>query len=207
MSQPCFVGGAQPAISPTGATLAPMPGLVFGTMMKLGCVLTIINGGFSASCFVHTRLRTSRSPRFYPPHCYQCFTGPGSSVHPCESVSHSPIVFSQCASGSPNRSGFMVPMAATSIRSVGLPWVRRTASPYTRPAPYRFVSLRPPWLSLDIGIHLLKSARPTPLYHIAGLLFATYTGSTSWCRRRRPAPRDITATAVALLVSLFRPER
>jgi hypothetical protein len=144
-------------------------------VMKLGCVLTIINGGFSASCFVHTCLRTSRSPRFYPPHCYQCFTGLGSSVHPCESVT----LFSQRASGSPNRSGFMVPMAATSIRSVGLPWVRRTASPVYRPAPYRFVSLRPPWLSLDIGTRLLKSARSTPLYHIAGLLFATYTGSTS----------------------------
>ena len=116
-------------------------------------------------------------------------------------------LFSQRASGSPNRSGFIMPLTVISIRSVGQPFSKTYSLPVSRPAPYRFVSLRPPWLGLDIGTRLLRSACSTPLYHIAGSLFATYTGSTSWFRWGRLAPRGITANAVALLVSLFRPER
>ena len=72
----------------------------------------------------------------------------------------------------------------------------------SRPALQRFVSYRPPWLGLDIGTRLLPSARSTPLYHIAGSLFATYTDLS-----HASSPRDITANAVALLMSSFRPER
>ena len=74
--------------------------------------------------------------------------------------------------------------------------------PVSRPTPQRFASHRLPWLCLDIGTRLLRSARSAPLYHIAGSLFATYTALP-----HASSPRCITAHAVALLVSSFRPER
>jgi hypothetical protein len=161
-------------------------------------VLTIINGGFSVWCFTHLFLRIFRSPGVSPPHCYQRFSGPGSSVHPCESAT----LFSLVALGSPRRLGFITSSAAFDVRSGGLPWVRRTASPH-------LVRLRKGLsrdalrgFGLDIGTRLLMSACSTPLYHIAGSLFATYTVLS-----HASSPRGISANAVALLMSLFRPER
>ena len=74
--------------------------------------------------------------------------------------------------------------------------------PVSRPTPQRLVSCSPPWLCLDIGTRSLTSARSTPLCHIAGSLFATYTVLS-----HASSPPDITAGAVALLMSSFRPER
>ena len=116
----------------------------------------------------------------------------------CESAT----LFSLSASGSPSHFGFMMPTATISIRSVGLPWVRRTASPHpVRLRKGLFLDALHGF-SLDIGTRLLRSARSTPLYHIAGLLFATYAVLS-----HASSPRGITAHAVALLMSLFRPER
>ena len=139
-------------------------------------MLTIINGGFSGSCLFHSFLRTSRSPRFSPPHCYQCFSGLGSSVHPCESVT----LFSQLALGSPRRLGFITPISS-SRRQIGRASLGKVYSlPIYRPAAQRFVFCSAVLgFCLDIGTRLLTSARSTPLYHIAGSLFATYTGSIS----------------------------
>jgi len=50
--------------------------------------------------------------------------------------------------------------------------------PISRPASHRFDSP-------DIGPRLVTAARPSPQRHIAGSLFATYTGSTS-CFLRTP---------------------
>ena len=52
----------------------------------------------------------------------------------------------------------------------------------------------------DIRPHLVTSARPSPQCHLAGSLFATYTGSTSCFLQTPPF-----VSALALLVLPFRP--
>jgi hypothetical protein len=54
------------------------------------------------------------------------FIGPASSVLSVDLPPSAPSP----ASGSPYRFGFIAPLAAFSARSGGLPWVRRTTSPY-----------------------------------------------------------------------------
>ena len=68
--------------------------------------------------------------------------------------------------------GFLLSSATIDIRTDGLPWVRRTTSPYS-------VRLHVSSIDPDIRSRLFLSARPSPQHHIAGSLFATYTGSTS----------------------------
>ncbi|MBA7552576.1 hypothetical protein ES705_45145 [subsurface metagenome] len=50
--------------------------------------------------------------------------------------------------------------------------LRCTTSPYTVQLRRDLFLLYLPWLCLDIGTRLHRSARPTPIYHIAGSLFA-----------------------------------
>ena len=76
------------------------------------------------------------------------------------------------------RQSFMTPSTAFGVRSVGLPWVRRTASPDT-------VQLHAKEISPDIWSRSYRPARPSPHRHIAGLLFVTYLGSTSYYLRTR----------------------
>jgi hypothetical protein len=68
---------------------------------------------------------------------------------------------------------FMTPSSNLGDRSVGLPWVRRTASPDT-------VQLHTKEISPDIRPRSFMPARPSPQRHLAGSLFATYLGSTSY---------------------------
>ncbi len=70
----------------------------------------------------------------------------------------------------------MTPSDNLGVRSGGLPWVRRTASPDT-------VQLHTKEISPDIRSRSSMSARPSPQRHIAGSLFATYLGSTSYFLR------------------------
>ena len=116
----------------------------------------------------------------------------------CESAT----LFSQIALGSPRRFGFMTPISSSRRQIRGLPWVRRTASPY--PVQLCKGSSRAALrgFGLDIETRLLASARSTPPYHLAGSLFATYT-----VLPHASSSRGITANAIALLVSPFRPER
>ena len=128
------------------------------------------------SCLSHSFLRSSRSPRFSPPHCYQCFSGLGSSVHPCESVA----LFSLSASGSPSHSSFITPISSSRCQIGRASLGKVYCLPIYRPAAQRFVFCSAVLgFCLDIGTRLLTSARSTPLYHIAGSLFATYTGTIS----------------------------
>ena len=96
----------------------------------------------------------------------------------------------------------MVLTAVFSTRTVGLPWVRCTTSPYTVQLRRGLFLLCLPWLCLDIGTRLHRSARPTPLYHVAGSLFATHTGLSH--ASSRPVISD---DAFTLLMLSFRPER
>ena len=66
----------------------------------------------------------------------------------------------------------------SNTRAGGLPWVRRTPSPY--PVQLHVSSIIP-----DIRSRSLTPARPSPQRHIAGSLFATYTNSAS-CFLRTP---------------------
>ena len=71
---------------------------------------------------------------------------------------------------------FMTPSDNLDARSGGLPWVRRTASPDA-------VQLHTKEISPDMWSRSPMPARPSPQRHIAGLLFATYLGSTSYYLR------------------------
>jgi len=142
---------------------------------RVGCVLTVINGGFSVLIF---RLFISPwSSGFCPPLCYQASSA----------LSHKYYLWichplSLTASGSPPRFGFMALMTAFNTRAGGLPWVRRTTSPY--PVQLHVGSILP-----DIRPRLFTPARPSPQRHIAGSLFATYMGSAS-CFLRTPRFRQ-----------------
>jgi len=72
--------------------------------------------------------------------------------------------------------GFLTSVAAFNVSSGGLPWVRRTTSPY--PVQLHFGSP-------DIRSRSPMPARPPPRCHIVGSLFATYMGSAS-CFLRTP---------------------
>ena len=76
------------------------------------------------------------------------------------------------ASGSPSRFGFMRSLATYNPSTGGLHWVRHTDLPVSRPTSQRFSSP-------DIRTRLVTTARPLPLCHLVGSLFATYTGSAS----------------------------
>ena len=80
------------------------------------------------------------------------------------------------ASGSPLQQKFMTPANSLDVRSGGLPWVRRTASPDA-------VQLHIKEITPDIWSRSFRPARPSPQRHIAGLLFATYLGSTAYYLR------------------------
>jgi len=100
------------------------------------------------------------------------FSGPASSVI-CTNLSPSvpPLLRVRLFSRS-----FMTPSSSFDVRSGRLPWVRRTASPDT-------VQLHIEEVSPDIRSCSFMPARPSPQRHIAGLLFATYPGSTSYFLR------------------------
>ncbi len=79
------------------------------------------------------------------------------------------------------------------VKAVGLPWVRRASSPYP-------VQLHHKKVTPDIGSRSATPARPPPLGHLAGSLFATYTASASCFLQT-----SISGTALALLALPFRP--
>jgi len=107
------------------------------------------------------------SSGFYPPRCYQRFTGPESSVPPVNLPPSVPPRF-----GISSSSRFSVVSGNIDHSTGGLPWVRRTTSPYP-------VRLHVRLVLPDIRSRLITSARPPLQHHIAGSLFATYTGSAS----------------------------
>ena len=153
----------------------PISGCAFSSVSRLGCVFSVINGGFSDVVAVCTVPPALQSPGFSPPRCYQRFSGPGSSV--------------LCANLPPSVPGslrgllvkpvFQRLPAASDVGTGGLPWVRPTASPH--PVRLRRDLSRDALrgLGLDTGARSHRSARSTPLCHIAGSLFATYAGFTS----------------------------
>ena len=80
---------------------------------------------------------------------------------------------SQLASGiTVGKLAFCCRQQRSTTGQVGLPWVRRTTSPYS-------VRLHVSSVFPDIRSRLFSSARPPPQHHLAGSLFATYTGSAS----------------------------
>ena len=102
------------------------------------------------------------------------FIGPESSVLPVDLPPSAPSP----ASGSPSRFSFMRSLTTYDPSTGGLHWVRHTSLPVSRPTSQRFGSP-------DIRTRLVTTARPLPLCHIVGSLFATYTGSAS-CFLRTP---------------------
>ena len=110
----------------------------------------------------------SWSSGFSPPHRYRVSRVLKSSVIFADLPPSDPIT----VSGSPYRSGFLTSFTAFEVRPVGLPWVRRTTFPISRPTSLRFGSP-------DIGPRSRTPARPPPRCHIVGSLFATYIGSAS----------------------------
>jgi len=66
------------------------------------------------------------SSGFYPPRCYQRFIGPAFSVLPVNLPPSAPSRF-----GVSSSSRFAVVSGNINDRTEGLPWVRRTTSPYT----------------------------------------------------------------------------
>ena len=107
------------------------------------------------------------SSGFYPPRCYQRFIGPESSVLPVNLPPSAPTRFGVSSS------------IRFSVVSGNLRRQDRRASlgktphlPVSRPASCRVSSP-------DIRPRLITSARPPHQHHIAGSLFATYTGSAS----------------------------
>ena len=114
----------------------------------------------------------SRSAGFSPPHCCQASQVllHQSYVRICHSLSLCRFrVFLLGKS-------FMTPSSSLGVRSGGLPWVRRTASPDA-------VQLHIGEVSPDIRSCSFMPARPSPQRHIAGSLFTTYLGSTSYFLR------------------------
>ena len=114
----------------------------------------------------------SRSAGFSPPLCYQASRVllHQSYVRICHPLSLYRFGFFLLGKS------FMTPSSNLGDRSVGLPWVRRTASPDT-------VQLHIEEVSPDIRSRSYMPARPSPQRHIAGSLFATYLGSTSYFLR------------------------
>ncbi len=96
-----------------------------------------------------------------------CFVG-----HMYGSASHCTIAVPLPPRGCLIGGSFMTPSNSLDVRSGGLPWVRRTASPDT-------VQLHIQEASPDIRSRLVTTARPPLQRHIAGSLFATYLGLTS----------------------------
>jgi len=107
------------------------------------------------------------SSGFYPPRCYQRFTGPESSVLPRESATLCPSSLRD----------LLVESVLCRLRQ-HLSQYRRASLgkthhlPISRPASCQIGSP-------DIRSRLITSARPPLQHHIAGSLFATYTGSAS----------------------------
>ncbi len=131
---------------------------------------------------------SSGSSGFSPPHCYQRFIGPESLVLSVNLPPSAPPRFGVASS-------IWFSAVAGNLRRQS-----RRASlgkthhlPISRPASCRFGSP-------DIRSRLVTSTRPPPQHHIAGSLFATYTGSASCFLQT-----SISGHALALLASSFRP--
>jgi hypothetical protein len=103
------------------------------------------------------------------------FIGPASLVLP---VNLPPSVPPQ-ALGSPSAGVFYDARGGSrSVSTGGLPWVRCITSPYpVRLHDQGLFCL--PWLRPNIGTRFFKTARPVLDRHLAGSLFAAYTGSAS----------------------------
>ena len=102
---------------------------------RFGCMLTVINGGFSQTRPLRT-LSLFRSARFSPPHCYQCFSGLASSVLHANLPPSAPFPLGLVGL---LRFGFLMPVGDfLRIRAGGLPWVRLYNLPTYRPPAHRF---------------------------------------------------------------------
>ncbi len=90
-----------------------------------GCVLTVINGGFPFSRPLASH--AFAGPRGFLLHAVTRLLRPRLLSTPRRSATLRPLA----ASGSPLRLGLIAPPSAASAPGqVGLPWVRRTASPH-----------------------------------------------------------------------------
>jgi hypothetical protein len=145
-------------------TTAGLPRLQIRSTIRW--VLTVASGGFSVQdrpSFTSFLVLGVFSSTLLPG-----FIGPESSVLPVDLPPSAPCP----ASGSPSRFGFMRSSATSDPSTGGLHWVRHTSLPVSRPTSQRF-------RSPDIRTRLVTPARPLPLCHLVGSLFATYTGSAS----------------------------
>jgi len=133
-----------------------------------GCVLTVINGGFSFT--VPSHLLPLPGPRGFLLHAVTRLHGPRLISTTRESATLCSLRASALSGFV--RFGFLPRLATLRGRAGGLPWVRHYDLPTYRPPPHRFASP-------DIGSRLFASARPAPRSHIGGSLFVTYVGSTS----------------------------
>ncbi len=133
----------------------------------LRCVLTVASSGFSGADRLSFQL-SSWSSGFSPPRCYQASSALSHQYHPwiCHPLHPAPL------RGRLGDARFMKSPATWNLSAGGLHWVRHTSLPVYRPTSQRF-------RSPDIRTRLVTPARPRPLCHLVGSLFATYTGSAS----------------------------
>jgi hypothetical protein len=131
-----------------------------------------------------------QSSGFYPPHCYQVSLAL-SHWHIRESLT----LFSFDTRGSPLMSQFYGPIGTFCDQISRVSRGKTHHLPISRPTSVCFGCC-----ASDFGTRSAMSARPPPHTHLVGLLFATYTGSTS-CFLQIP----ITGFTLALLALSFRP--
>ena len=129
------------ATFPTETTSASIAGLTFEIMTKLGCVLTTINDGFSGMCFFHQFLLFPDRRGFLLHTVTNASQAPG---HQCSLRICHPLLPNRFGVSSSTR--FITPIDSLGARSVGLPWVRRTASPHLVRLRKGSFLVRPPWL-------------------------------------------------------------
>jgi|SRR5664280_1464878 len=115
----------------------------------VSCLFTIASGGFSAFPFL-LPLIFSRSSGFYPPRCYQASSALSPQYYPwiCHPLHPPPL---------------RVPLFGLSFMAFlaiagGLPWVRRTTSPYLVQLHHGLVFPRISGLALSRRLDLLPIA-------------------------------------------------